>query len=439
MQTQENSSQPSSFRIDKYIVNDIHDFNLQMRLQEENEGRRAEDAFSCDDRLIRNIIYSIANDYEHNLMGFGQLDPATFAKQWNYDHAYLRHRVENPYQLRHMSDDEIHAYRTRVDANGGNGDAEGEDGRVWDTQLENALYILSARPVCLNNYGEFSMEENGTKETVSVKSHATFTIISNLTAVKKSHGKTLYIYNLNENFEKNLTRYYIRGEKTSLIALRTCGLDSLYLYLANLRSNLALKKERSTKPGQLPDLDYLCRLADIPFATKDGSPVPAKMRKYQLVRALDRINRESGLELTVSWVDGDGKERHRSKGAYTPVLSFGASALLVFNENWGPGKIAADQERAAIQRQIITKNFLDMYKKLFITGTYAPVDADSFNAWALDVKRNRKEKETALRLAMIGIFQMIPGNEEAISKNFFNVLKDSGATTFSDAIAKYSI
>lgn len=437
MQTQENLSQPSSFRIDKYIVNDIQDFNLQIRLQDENEGRGAGGAFSCDDRLIRNVIYSIANDYEHNLMGFGELDPATFARQWNYDHSYLRRRVENPYQMRHMTDDEIRAYRARVAANGRDGD--GEDGRVWDTQLENALYILSARPVCLNNYGEFSAEENGTRETVSVKSHATFTIISSLTAVRRGHGKMLYTYTLNENFEKNLTRYYIRGEKASLIALRSCGLDSLYLYLANLRSNLAMKKESSTRPGQLPDLDYLCRLADIPFATKDGSPVPAKMRKYQLARALERINRESGLGMTVTWVDGDGTERHRGKGAYTPVLSFGGAHLLAFNRDWGFGKISADQERAAIQRQIITKNFLDMYKKLFVTGTYAPVDADSFNAWALDIRRNRKEKETALRLAMIGIFQMIPGNEDALSKKFFNTLKDSGAATFADAVARYSI
>ncbi len=431
IQTQQGAPEPASFRIDKYIVNDIHDFNIQIRLQDGGS------AFDCDDRLVRNIIYSIANDYEHNLLCFGHLDPVRFARQWSYDGAYLRHRVEHPYQLQHMDAAEVAAYRARLAAGAARGD--GGDGRVWDTQLENALYILSSRPISFNRYGEFSVDKDGGREDVEVKSHATFTLLSNLSAVRGGHGKTYYTYTLNENFEKNLTRYYIRGEKASLIALRSCGLDSLYLYLANLRSNLALDRKTSTTPGLLPDMDYLCRLADIPFTTKDGAPVAQKTRKYQLMRALERIDRESDLNISVAWVDGDGGERSRGKGAYTPVLTFGGSHLVAFDDSWGCGKISADQERAAIQRQIITKNFLDMYKKLFTSGTYVPVDEASFNEWALDNARNRKEKETALRLALIGIFRCIPGNEAAITKGFFLMLRDSGAESFAAALARYSI
>ena len=432
MQEQEKTSLSSSFRIDKYIVNDIHDFNLQIRLQNDGAG----DAFDCDDRLVRNIIYSIANDYEHNLLCFGHLDPVKFAKQWSYDAAYLRHRVERPYQLQHMDVTEVASYRKRLAE--GIKESDG-DGRVWDTQLENALYILSSRPISFNRYGEFSVDKDGEKENVEVKSHVTFTLLSNLSAFRGAHGKTYYVYTLNENFEKNLTRYYIRGEKTSLIALRSCGLDSLYLYLANLRSNLALDKKTSTTPGLLPDMDYLCRLADIPFTTKDGLAVAQKTRKYQLMRALERIDRESNLNISVTWLDGDGSERNRGKGAYTPVITFGGSHLVAFDDSWGCGKISADQERAAIQRQIITKNFLDMYKKLYITGTYIPVDEEAFNKWALDNGRNRKEKETALRLALIGIFREIPGNEASITKNFFRMLGNAGVPSFADAVARYSI
>jgi len=437
IQTKQNLSQPSSFRIDKYLVNDIRGFNVQVRLQEEQDRMRDGGAYDCDDRLVRNIIYSIANDYEHSLFNFGQLDPARFAKQWNYDAGYLRHRVENPYQLTHMTQDEIAAYRQRLRENNGCGDSQ--DGRVWDTQLENALYILSSRPISFERYGEFAAAGGEGKESVEVKSHATFTLLSGLSAIRRERGKTIYTYTLNENFEKNLTRYYIRGEVGSLISLRSCGLDSLYLYLVNLKNNLGLAHKHATTPGELPDMDYLCRLADISFTTKDGGPVPEKTRKYQLMRALERIDRETDLDMTVTWVGDGGEGLYSSRGAYVPVIDFGAASAVTTDTSWGYGKNAAEGERTAIQRQLITKSFLDMYKKLFTVGSYMFVDPADFNRWALDGSCNRKEKETALRLALIGIFHELPKNEDAIIRSFFRTIGSGAPADFSQAISSFSI
>lgn len=420
----------SSFRIDKYLVNDIHGFNMQVRLYEENWNRGREDRLDSDEKLVRNVIYSVASDYEHNLLGFGQLDPAAFARQWNYDPSYLRRRVENPYQLKNMSGDAVAAYRARM-REGGGGDSG--DAKVWDTRLENALYILSARPVDFDQYGEF-VGKDGEGEEVLVKAHTSFTLFRSISAVSRGRGKTVYLYTLNENFEKNLTRYYIRGEKQSLLNLRAAGLDSLYLYLVNLRTNLALKGLTATTPGELPDFEYLCRLADIPAMTKGGAAIPARERKRNLAEALQRVLDGTELEFNVTWNNAPGK-----KAEYVPVLDFGTKHLLSVRPDFGYGRLIAEQEQRSIHRQVITKNILDMYRKIHTAGFYTDTDEEAFNAWALDNGRNRREKETALRLAYIWIFRRIPDNEAALTRQFFAAIEKSGAKTLAEAMQGFSL
>ncbi len=413
-----------SFRIDKYLINDIHGFNVQISLRGET------DSPDSDEKLVRNVVYSVADDYEHNLMGFGHLDPARFAAKWDYDPSYLRRRVENPYQLSSMPPEAVAAYRSRVAA-GERGD--GPDGRVWDTRLENALYILAHRTIDFDQYGEF-VEGRGDDagEDVLVKAHSSFTLFTSIAAVERGRGKTVYTYTLNENFEKNLTRYYIRGDRGSLIRLRGCGLDSLYLYLSNLRTNLGLKGLSATTPGELPDFEYLCRMAEVPARTKAGAEVPARERKRLLSNALSRVAEETDLRFTVRWNGGRGR-----KVEYTPVIDFGTTHLLLQQRNRGLGRIVANAEQEAIQRQVIAKNLLDMYRKTHNAGLYLPADEEAFNAWALDNGADRKEKETALRMACIWIFRRIPDNEDRIMKTFFDAVASSGAKTLAGVLAEF--
>lgn len=413
---------PTSFRIDKYLVNEINGFNSQIRLF--NGG-----AEGPDDKLIRNIIYSVASDYEHNLMGFGQLDPAQFAKSWKYDPAFLRRRVDNPYQLSLMTEAEVAQYRIFAQA-GKSPDGE----KYWDSRLENALFILSTRPISFDRYGEFSRSGDNEQEKVEVRSHASFTLFSNLSSVTRGHGKTIYTYTLNENFERNLTRYYIRGEKESLLDLRATGLDSLYLYLVNLRTNLAINKVSITTPGELPDFEYLCHMAGIRKTTDGGAPVPMKERKRQLAAALARIDKTTELHLKVEWVSlGGGRDR------FVPVINFGTAHLLGMDTTWGAGKIAQWKEQTSIQQQFLMRSLLDMYKKICGRGLFLPEDEARFREWAVCPDLNRKEKETALRMAYIGIFRQIPRNEADITEAFFALMKGTRSQDLAAAVARFEI
>lgn len=421
--TQDNSTQlisPSSFRIDKYLVNDIYGFNGQI---------------DTDDRLIRNIIYSVAEDYEHSLFGFGCIDPARFAEKWQYDPSYLRKRVADPYQLRDMSPEEIAEYRERITVKKASPKEEPSDRYVWDTHLENAIYILSNKPFNFNNYGQFSVVDDKTKQEKVIKSHASFTLFTSISAVRRSRGKVVYSYTLNENFEKNLTRYYIRGEQNSLLQLRASGLDSLYLFLANLKTNLALKGRGDTSETEdRLDFDKLCRFAGIPEYTKDGKPYEPKKRKRLLIEALERISATTELSFSVTWQKGEGE-----RAAYIPVVCYGTGHLQMFDtQRPGLGRMVVSEERKLIQRQLIQKEFLSIYKKVYSVG-YLPVDEEKFNAWALDNDRDREEKMTALRLAYIGIFGCIPKNAAELSRKVFDIISCGKEATLSETLRSINL
>ena len=67
-----------SFRIDKHFASGIG--QLTRRLDAD------------DDTLIRNIIYHVAESYEHSLFGYGTIDQTDFARRWNYQTSNLRKR-----------------------------------------------------------------------------------------------------------------------------------------------------------------------------------------------------------------------------------------------------------------------------------------------------------------------------------------------------------
>lgn len=413
----QNNSQiisPTSFRIDKYLVSDIYGFNGQIE---------------TDERLIRNIIYSVAEDYEHSLFGFGSLDPAKFAERWQYDPSYLRKRVAEPYQLRDLSPSEIESYRERISARKSQTKDE-SDKYVWDTHLENAIYILASKPFNFNTYGEFVVVDDRTKKEQVFKSHASFTLFSSISAVSRGRGKVVYAYTLNDNFEKNLTRYYIRGERESLLQLRGSGLDSLYLFLTNLKVNLALSGAGKTPSGDgALSFDNLCNLAGVPTHTKDGKEYEDRERKKLLNRALAKVNDTTELKFSVSWVKGPG-----ATAAYTPVIDFGDGHLPRYNvKQPGLGRFVLDEERSTIQRQLIQREFLTIYKKLFSSG-YRPIDEEDFNAWAIDNSRSKEEKATALKLAYIGIYGCIPENANDINKLVFDAIAHGNGRPFSDIL-----
>ena len=103
------------------------------------------------------------------------------------------------------------------------------------------------------------------------------------------------------------------------------------------------------------------------------------------------------------------------------------------------GKNGFPLKRTSIQQQFIMRSLLDMYKKIRGGGLFLPEDEAMFREWAVNEKVNRKEKETALRLAYIGIFRQIPKNEAEITESFFSLIKNVTGSGLAAAVARFEI
>lgn len=391
-----------SFRIDKYFATGIG--HLTRRLDGD------------DDTLIRNIIYYVAESYEHSLFGYGVIDQTEFARRWNYQTSNLRRRHPSPRQLNDMSQQDVELYLSRCK------DAPSErktpDAYVWDTRFENALYILANKPMSFSSYRTY--EEGGDLRVSRViKENVAFTLFTRIQAVQRPRGKVVYTYVLNPDFEQNLTSYYVRGRRQSLIGLRSKDLDQVYLYLTNLKANLSMQGRHETSPGELPTFDYLCDLAQIPRQTKEGRTYEQRRRKERLCGVLDEVVSTTELSFTVRWEREEG-----CRYAYVPVIDFGKESLMAS----GYAQHVQKLENEKIYRQIVGLQLRDMYSRLHSAGAYLPVDAEGFNDWVFDAERDRAEKETALRLAFIRIFGRIPGDEARRKTEFFDSVRRAAAT-----------
>lgn len=405
-----------SFRIDKYFASGI--------------GQIARRLDSEDYTLIRNIIYHVAESYEHNLFGYGEIDQTDFAKRWNYQTSNLRKRHPSPFQLNDMSDQEIRLYLERCENN--IAERKGADAWVWDTRFENALYILANKPMSFNSYNTYKNDETNAMMERVVKENVTFTLFTHIKAVRLGRGKVRYQYNLNPDFEQNLTSYYVRGKRQSLIALRSKDLDQVYLYLNNLKANLVVGGKHETTPGEMPTFDHLCDLAQIPRLTKDGKPYEQRRRKERLVGVMEDIRNTTELSFSVRWQRGEG-----CAYPYVPVIDFGEDAVPK------PGMVAhiRKEENSKIYRQIIGLQLRDMYSRLYSVGSYSVIDMGDFNAWIFDVRKDRAEKETALKLAFIRIFGRIPYDEARRKADFFEqvrIVSDSEDATFERLLPRLS-
>ena len=388
-----------SFRLDKYFAGAINQITHRLDVE--------------DEALIRNIIYHVSKSYEHSLFGYGTLDPTAFAKEWKYDPANLRRIHPSPFQLTTLTDAEIERYRT--DRASRRGERTMPHSFIWDTMLENALFILANKPVSLNKYRIYQDNEDAWQRDMIIKQNVAFTVFTKIGAVAKKRGGYVYTYTLNPHFEQNLTKYFTRALPGSIIAMRSRNLDPLYLYLKNLKTNLSLNGFRTTRPGE-PSFEYLCDQAGITRFSVDGkNRRNVRKVRFLLSEALRFIQENTELKFSVSWArndDGDGAD-------LVPVIDFGESAVMSKLYS----KVTQDNENVKIYRQVVGNQLREMYTRLYTLGTYTEADINDFNEWLFNENKSRSEKEIALRFAFIRIFGKIPDDARKREKAFFELVR----------------
>lgn len=247
--------------------------------------------------IAESILYDICFEHQYNVFGFGVLDPEKFGNKYGFSRQYLQKENDKPYQLTVVSPDREKNDKRR---------RELTDKPLFTNNIENALFTLSYLPLSVMN----TILEKNEKKLVR-KFQPLRVLKSFYLEQDRETGKTIYAYELDEDFRRNLSTYYLTSSTKSLINLRKSGLGPLYQHLLRLRDAIYAMGLTSTTASDTPNFAYLCDLARV---NKNLEP---KYMKRKLIQFFNKIVKETELDFTVEWVKGEGESER-----YVPIFHF---------------------------------------------------------------------------------------------------------------------
>lgn len=384
-------STQSLFRLDKNVAHNIRDFR----------------AFDDDKQIVKALITYFAYKLQNDLFGYGTLDPTHFGKTMGFSPSYLRSKHPNPTCLKDLTKKEIdRMYRDQSQY------PDHKEYRIFDSLLENALYILRYNRIRFTSQGTtFQIKgENLTKISLSEIQFITeLSIVFKTT--KSGQTKVIYTYRLADSFMNNISNYYLKSDTQSLKALRKPGLDELYLYLKNLMTTFALQ---DTNKG-MSSFKLLCELAYINIEL-------APDRKKKLNQAFRRINEKTELNVTLNWHKGG-----RSKYAYTPEIEFDTEQVIELKNG-----TQIKEERNAIFLQNLNYELTQAYRREVVVNDVGQIiEPNQLLSWMKD--KNTKELSLYFDLALVKTYKKLPEWHWKTQTRFFQALK--AAKQYSDVMS----
>lgn len=326
-------------RIDKNIANNSDAFDLD---------------FQSSDELASSLLMYVAWQRKNTLFDFGIIDPANFAQKMGFSPRYLTSKHPHPAHLEGLTPTQIaEKYREQ--------DEHPEDPmyRIFDSRLENALYLLITKNFTFRRSG-IVYRDTGTQAMKKLQVNSIRLLKSFSILFKKSprgKKKLYYEYELDSEFAQNLSLLYITTDLADFTALRKKSLHKLYLHVRNLRENAivyymkcmkANYKKSQIKTSYVAEFDLLCRLAGV-------NCTAARDRKRWLNNAFKTL--ENFLPISLEWEKSPG-----SKWAYIPVLHFkelqANSQLLLPDDKLNP-----IQEKVDIFTQNLFLLVIEEYKE----------------------------------------------------------------------------
>jgi hypothetical protein len=398
------------FRIDKNIAHNI-DY-----ISKYNNDKNI---VNSDGGLIKNLIYFFCYTYQNNLFNFGTFDVYEFATKFGYNVDYLKGRHPEPEQLKGKAKNEISALYQRQ--------AEDLNFKIYDSVIENALYTLHTKPIVFVR-GAKTVDYQNNKILYSTDSNSYLVItqlnIKTISKLTKENGgqrklrgkagdKNVYNYSLDRLFIENLSHYYLKGVRESLLQLRKSSLDDLYLYLLNLRSNLYYKGQNQTTLAETPNFELLCNIAHIQSVKENGEPYDNKYRKRDLVKCLREITKTE-LKFEFHWTKRE-KERHN----FVPIFVFEPQQ-----------KVDSEKERETVFKTRLAHELLDAFRILKSKEYYSENRNETFITWLRDINQNDKEKALAYETAYFRSYGKVSPFIESMKISF--IRKCASITSIKD-------
>lgn len=367
------------------------------------------------DTLTRCLLYYFCYAHQYDIFNYGVLDPEVFSKTMNIDPANLRRKHPKPLQLQNMTEEEVKEYLDKEKSNIGK-KGNTIEYKVFDTMLENALYVLAHQSFDIFKFGAFEKSKDKFKETSGVK------IIRSLRAVYYGRNKILYEYILEDDFLSNMSMYYVQNvDIDAIVKTRRRDLDSLYVRLCKLKYTVFNDgKSSRTQDSDIIPFGVLCEIAGIPEKTKNGSIIDPFRRKDKLCDALDYIIDNTNLKFSYEWVAGP-----YMKNKYMCVMDFGQEEFKnfkdrkEFSEQYGN---RYNQEKKSVFVRCLTHKLTHIFRSMehpsCIEGSYE----QNFYNWLYD-RKNIESLKSAYLIANVEVYKVEPFKEK-VEKFLNNVYSE---------------
>ena len=281
------SDQKDIFSLDRNLTNNITYINQ---------------TYGSDGHLITSLLCYIAWKHRHQLFNIGILDPVEFGIVTGYKAGYLRRKHDSPAQLERMKERDIACLYKLQEASPCDGNVH-----IFDNILENALYLLFSRSITYP--GHHIIYQLSDKEELHKVEVEKITFLKKLKIIwhksKRGKSKVYYEYELDDSFVFNLSLYYLNCDLSSLVVLRKKRLDTLYLYIKNLREYFIY----ANKTSDSVSFQTLCMVAQI-------NRSDTRMRKQDLIHAFRTLSEFANFEIILSFAPVD------ESGYYIPIITF---------------------------------------------------------------------------------------------------------------------
>lgn len=374
-------------RVDKNIVSNI-------------DKLFKHDILSEDEGLIKSLLYYFAKSYEKNYFTFGLLDPEDFAKEMGYSLSYLRKRHANPHQLKGLSSELIDSLYSK--------EHQDPNLKIWDTTLENALYLLCEVPLNLDRTGKYYSVNN------YIRTEKIVSKIQILTDIRCEHvlrgdgrmERVQYKYIINSQFIYNTTCYFVTGLQNTLIKLRKTKDDKAYLYFKNLQGSLFSVGSEDLHRDCNLSFSLLLDLFDINTKTKDG-------RMISDLRLADKIKAKLEELRTATEVNFQYSMKREKTDLYNPykvVITFPNTTDKHYNRKF--------EQRANIFFLHLMHSLIEMYKTKL--GVEYP-DEREFYSWLTD-SVDSQLKELAFKNAQFFTFNKLTTKTDQLAKRWIYLL-----------------
>ncbi|HAO14127.1 MAG TPA: hypothetical protein DDE71_00950 [Tenacibaculum sp.] len=309
--------------------------------------------------IIKSLLIYFSYSHQIDLFGYGVLDPHDFAKKMKIDKDSLFKKHPDPKQVKDTPLGAKKLYERQ--------EVEGcfSTARVWDSYLENALYVLNTFPLYENFKGStLDGKYIGIKNFILIREVQLHFKKTN----KGRNTKIFYKYKLDEAFERNLRKFFLQTDFQKYLQFKKNNTEDFYLTVCNIYQTYRLKQINK----------YYWKFEDLLLLFNISSDLEAKYQKRKLNTIFKKFTGELSVQikgLQFGWEKGKGQ-----RWAYVPFVTWDQvdMSIVKYDDN----KVLDDVFKKDLRRNLLEVFFNQNNRR----------DALGFLNWLLDNKVDHQLK-----------------------------------------------